>query len=163
MDSWALFFVSSHFFHSSHLQGAGGYEMTRACFTWPHSVPSLWFPCKSWQEFLQSFLREVLGKTVGKQLPGCCWLCPCKYRKEYNSKSCCGFSASLRAEPWPQAYLWDDQWPGMALPLLASSWLLDPSIALVESLYLRYVLGFFTPALTLLESFLTEFYFIFLV
>lgn len=74
MDSWALFSVSSHFFHSSHLQGAGGYEMTGACFTRLYAVSSLWFPCKLWQEFLQSFLREVLENVVGKQPPGCCWL-----------------------------------------------------------------------------------------
>lgn len=71
MGSWALFSVSSHFFHSSHLQGTGGYEMTGACFTWLHSVSSLCFSCKLWQGFLQSFLKEVLEDTVGKQPPGC--------------------------------------------------------------------------------------------
>ena len=70
MGSWALFSVSSHFFHSNHLQGAGGCEMTGACFTCLHSVSSLCFSCKFWQGFLWLFLKEVLEDTVGKQPPG---------------------------------------------------------------------------------------------
>lgn len=99
MGSWALFSVSSHFFHSSHLQGVGGYKMTGACFTWLHSDSSLCFSCEFWQGFLQSLLKEVLEDTVGKQPPSWCWLCPHKDHKEYNLKSCCGFLASPRAKP----------------------------------------------------------------
>lgn len=130
MGPWDLLSVSSHFFPSNHLQGAGGYDMTGVCFTRLHSDSSLWFPCMFWQEFFQSCLREVLENAVGKQPPGYSWLSPqILWRGHLEKLLWCsylskGWTQGWPLRPWPQPYFWSEQWPGIALLSLASSWLL---------------------------------------
>lgn len=66
--------------------------------------------------------------------------------------------------PWPQSYLGDEQWSGIVLPSLAASWLLWARAQLwLNQFTIGVCLGTFTPVLILLEAFLTESYFIFLV
>lgn len=117
----SLFSGSSHFFHNSRLWRNRAYEMTGACFTWLNSDPSVWFPCKLWQWFIQAFLWVVPEYDFGKQPPGCCWLGPWKYHKGYNLKTPWGFPALPGAAP---AILWCEQRLGTGLCLLASTWLL---------------------------------------
>lgn len=100
--------------------------MTRACFTW-RLVPSVWFPCMFWLEFLQVFLWEILENDFGKQPLGCCWPCPWKYHKGCNLKSCCGFLVPPRTDP--KSDLWEPDLShtcGMSsgLELLCICWLL---------------------------------------
>lgn len=170
MDSWALFSVSSHFFHSSHLQGAGGYEMTGACFTWPHSVSSLCFSCKFWQEFLWLFLKEVLEDPVGKQPLADVGCVSTKAIKSTTWKVAVVFlplqgpNPGMTSETLTSTILvgWAVAWNCFAFTSCFLT-LLGQSTALVESIYHVICLGTFTPALILLGSFLTESYFIFLV
>lgn len=149
--------------------------MTGVCFAWLHSTSSLWFPCKFWQEFLQSDLREVLENAVGKQ-PLAIVGCPRKYHEEDILKSC-SFQGRERypclskdwtqgwpPRPLPQPCLWGEQWSGIALLSLDSSWLFWTRAQLWLNHFILVICpGIITPALILLESFLTESYFVFLV
>lgn len=144
--------------------------MTGVCSTWLHSASSLWFPCKFWQEFLQSCLREVLENAVGKQPPGYCWLSPqIPWRGHLERLLWCpyltkGWTQGWPPRPWPQPYFWSEQWPGIALLFLASSWLLWARAQLWLNHFILVICpGIVTPAPILLESFLTEPHFGFLV
>lgn len=146
MDSWALFSVSSHFFHRSHLQGAGGYEMTGACFTWLHSVSSLCFSCKFWQGCLWLFLKEVLEDPVGKQPLADVGYVPTKTVKSTTWKVAVvslplqGPNPGLTSETLTSAILvgWAVAWNCFAF----TGCFLTPlgqSTALVQSIYHRYM------------------------
>lgn len=91
--------------------------------------------------------------------------CPHKYHEEDILKGCCGVPTSPRAEP--RADLRDpesEQWPGIALLFLASSWLLWARAQLWLNHFILVICpGIVTPAPILLESFLTEPHFGFLV
>lgn len=109
--------------------------MTGVCFTWLHSASSLWFPCRFWQEFLQSCLREVLENAVGQQPPACCWLspqipwkghlekllwCPCLSRADLwdpDLSHACGVSSGLGLLCFPWLLL------GFSGPEHSSSWI----------------------------------------